>query len=549
MTTLQQRGGYGSPDEESDFEADPANEYGPETETEILPGSPTRRRRTPEVLRLTGKVRPESVYTLGGSMMVAISLTELIVKWFAPFNGDLAFVVVAYPLFIGSYCFLFSLTEGAQAVRDRLAALLTWSASILVLFLMLAVISYPLWNGRVALFHGNTYTQDMHTTGPLDPATSGGLQYAVIGTIEQITITMLITVPLGIACGLFLNEMPGRLAHLVRTVAAAATALPSVVAGLFIYALAIIELGLPLSGFAAGLALSIMTLPIIIRASDVVFRLVPAGLKEASYALGATRWRTSLQVTLPTARSGLATAVILGAARGIGETSPVLLTAGYTTLTNGDPFHNNQTSLPLATYKLVTSGVPNYVTRGYAAAALLMLLVLILFIMARMVGGRGAGQLSKGQRRRRAAASVALVNRYQLRRATPDWDPELERHLEQHPDQRLEPDSGLGLNPDPDLGAGTGTRPDPEPSPSYPSPAPGPLPASAPDPGASRPESWLDPPAWPTFPPLEPAAEAGPESGPEPGADPEPEPWAAPGGPTATGPEPRPTTAEEKEQP
>ena len=425
-------------------------------------------RRAPEVRRLIGRIRAESVYTLIGSLMVAITLTKLISHWFAPFSGLLGFVAVAYPLFLIAYCFIFSLTEGGMAVRDRLASLLTWSASLLVLFLMILVITYPLWNGRVALFHGNTYSQDMHTTGPLDPVTSGGLDFAVIGTIEQITITMVITMPLGIACGLFLNEMPGRLAHLVRTVAAAATALPSVVAGLFIYALAIVELGLPFSGFAAGLALSIMTLPIIVRASDVVFRLVPAGLKEAAFALGAPRWRTALQVTLPTARSGLATAVILGAARGIGETSPVLLTAGYTTAMNPDPFKNNQTSLPLATYTLVKSGVPNYISRGYAAAAILMLLVLILFIAARLVGGRGPGQLSNGQRRRRANASVVLAARYRERGfhaapdlyedpnlvrysgpgldPDPDWDPDLDRHLERNPDQALgeDPESGRG---------------------------------------------------------------------------------------------------------
>ena len=467
MSVLQQG------DRDSRYEDDGDYDYGDDEDLDYEADRPLTRSRMPEVRRLTGRIRRESVYTLLGSLMAAVTLTQLISHWFAPFSGLLGFVVVAYPMFLAAYCFIFSLAETGQAVRDRLAGLLTWSAALLVLFLMCAVISYPLWHGTGALSHGNTYTQDMQTTGPLDPVTSGGLVYAVIGTIEQITITMVITVPLGIACGLFLNEMPGRLANLVRTVAAAATALPSVVAGLFIYALAIIQFGLPLSGFAAGLALSIMTLPIIIRASDVVFRLVPAGLKEASFALGATRWRTALQVTVPTARSGLATAVILGAARGIGETSPVLLTAGYTTATNADPFHNNQTSLPLATYKLVISGVPNYVSRGYAAAAMLMLLVLVLFLAARTIGGRGPGQLSRRQQRRRAFASVTLAARYRSRGFAPEpglaadpntqtygdpdlgpdpdphWDPDLERHLDLNPDPAAETGPAPTTDPDP----------------------------------------------------------------------------------------------------
>ena len=105
------------------------------------------------------------------------------------------------------------------------------------------------------------------------------------------------------------------------------TALPSIVAGLFVYTVLIVALGFPRSGFAAAMALSVMMLPIIARAADVVLRVVPGGLREASLALGASRWRTVWHVVLPTARPGLATALILGVARGVGETSPVLLTS------------------------------------------------------------------------------------------------------------------------------------------------------------------------------------------------------------------------------
>jgi phosphate transport system permease protein len=253
--------------------------------------------------------------------------------------------------------------------------------------------------------HLNFFTEDMSSTGPLQPLSDGGLLHAIVGTLEQISISLTITVPLGLACAVFLNEVPGRYARFVRTIVEAMTALPSIVAGLFIYATVILILGVDKSGFAASLALSVMMLPIIIRASDVVIRLVPGSLREASYALGASRWRTVWTVILPTARSGLTTAVILGTARGIGETSPVLLTSGINAGMNADPLHGPQISLPLATFDLVRSPQPNYIVRGFGTAALLMALVLLLFVLARVIGGRGPGELTRNQRHRRVQAS------------------------------------------------------------------------------------------------------------------------------------------------
>jgi phosphate transport system permease protein len=161
----------------------------------------------------------------------------------------------------------------------------------------------------------------------------------------------------------------------------------------------------------------VTAIPIICRAADVVLRLVPGGLTEASYALGAGQWRSVWHVTLPTARSGLATAVILGAARAIGETSPVLLTAGATAYLNFNPASGPMMSLPLLAYTEVTSPELNEITRGFGAAAVLLLLVLALFALLRLVGGRGPGQLTARQQRRREARSRRLQASY-LRRTT-----------------------------------------------------------------------------------------------------------------------------------
>jgi len=193
------------------------------------------------------------------------------------------------------------------------------------------------------------------------------------------------------------------------------TALPSIVAGLFIYATFILILGFDLSGLAAALAISVMMLPIIIRAADVVLRLVPGSLREASQALGSGQWRTVWHVVLPTARSGLATAVILGTARGIGETSPVLLTAGYTATMNVNPLKGPMVSLPLATFELVKSPQPTMIARGFGTAAVLLALVLILFVIARIIGGRGPGSLTRRQEHRRVLASYRDAERFRRR--------------------------------------------------------------------------------------------------------------------------------------
>jgi phosphate transport system permease protein len=227
------------------------------------------------------------------------------------------------------------------------------------------------------------YVQDMSGVRPQDPLSRGGVLHAVVGSMIEVGIAVTVTLPLGIGTAVFMTEVGGRLGRVVRTVVEAMTALPSIVAGLFVYTALIVTLHFPRSGFAAAMAISLMMLPIIARAADVVLRVVPGGLREAGLALGATHWRTVWHVVLPTARPGLATALILGIARAVGETSPVLLTSGASTYFNADPLHNTMNSLPLFVYFAVRSGQPIYIARGFGAASLLLALVLILFVVAR----------------------------------------------------------------------------------------------------------------------------------------------------------------------
>lgn len=365
-----------------------------------------------EVRRTTSGTRLRDRVAEVGAVAASFCVTALIYFWIAPFSGVLGFLVLWYGLFLLLYAALLWLDGNGPEVRDRLARAVIRGVAAVLILALLSVVLFTGFRGYHALIHLNFYTQDLRTAGPLEPLTRGGALHAVVGTLEQIGIALVITVPLSIVCALFLTETRGPFTRFVRTIVEAMTALPSIVAGLFIYATVLLILGFGKSGFAASLAISVMMLPIVVRAADVVLRLVPGSLKEASLALGASRWATVRHVVLPTARPGLATAVILGTARGIGETSPVLLTAGYSVALNANPFRDPQVSLPLATFSLVRAPEPNVIARGFGTATVLLVLVVVLFLVARAVGGRGPNELTTRQRRARNRASARDLARF-----------------------------------------------------------------------------------------------------------------------------------------
>lgn len=339
-----------------------------------------------EVRRSTTGGRGRDRWLVLGALAAAVSLTWIIFGWLAPFDGVLGFIVVSYLIFLAVFTALVALDERGPAIRDRLATVVVHSAAVVLLSTLALIVAFTFFSARDALWHLNFYTQDMSTTGTLAPLTEGGVLHAVVGTLEQIGLALSVTLPLGLVCAVFMSESRGGFSRFVRMVVEAMTALPSIVAGLFVYAALILGLKVPSSGFAAAAAISVMMLPIIIRTSEVVLRVVPASLREASLALGAPAWRTVWHVVLPTARSGLATAVILGAARGLGETSPVLVTAGFTANMNLNPFDGPQVSLPLETFSRIQSPEPAMAARGFGAAAVLMVVVLVLFAAGRIVG-------------------------------------------------------------------------------------------------------------------------------------------------------------------
>ncbi|MBO1419685.1 phosphate ABC transporter permease PstA, partial [Streptomyces sp. FH025] len=358
-----------------------------------------------------------------GAVTGSLALNWMLYERILPFSGAFGFLVCWYLLFLAGYFALGRLQWNRLVVRDRLVGVVAWSSGLLVVALIVDQIGYVLSRGYEAAQHLNFFTESMDHTGPLNPITDGGALNAVVGSLEQLGLATLFAVPLGIAAAVFMSEVGGRMARPVRTLVEAMTALPSIVAGLFILGVVIITFGFEKSGFAASLALTVMMMPIVTRAAEVVIRLVPGTLREASYALGGSQWRTVWNVVLPTARPGLVTAVVLGMARGVGETSPVLLTSGFTSQFNGNPFSDHQVSLPLYIWNYVKQPYDGMIARGFAAALTLMIVVLILFVTARVLGGRRPGQLTRGQKRRidrdarrlEKAAAGAVARPYALR--------------------------------------------------------------------------------------------------------------------------------------
>jgi len=374
--------------------------------------SPSRRAPRPRELTI---LRLGDVVAVIGALGAALATTGLLWTEVAPFTSALGYIIVSWCLFVVYYAVLVSLDENRPTMRDRVAAVVVNSLALVVLAALVFVIVYTFVRGWDALVHTNFYTQDLASVAPLTPLNQGGVLHAIVGTLIQIGIAMAVAVPLGLVAAVYISQVPGRLAQLIRTVVDAMTAVPDILAGLFIYATLILLVTHQYDGIAASCALAVTAVPIICRAADVVLRLVPGSLTEASYALGSGQLRTVAFVILPTARSGLATAVILGTARAIGETAPPLLTAGATTYMNYNPLNGPMMSLPLLAFTEVQGGFAQEIARGFGAAAVLLVLVLVLFAVARAIGGRGPGQLTGRQARRRAAGSRRDLARMQRR--------------------------------------------------------------------------------------------------------------------------------------
>ena len=338
----------------------------------------------------------EDMSSFLGAVFASLATAWLLYYNILPTAGIVGFVIVWYLLFVGLYALVTSLNHPRTIVVDKVSSALVTGGALVVAGALAWTVIYTVWKGWPALHHINFFTKDMAGVGPTSPLNQGGILHAIVGSLIEISIAVAISVPAGIGAAIYMTEVGGRLAKVVRTVVEAMTALPDLVAGLFIYTFLVVDLAkwwpwagrhfASRNGFAAALALSITMLPIIARSSEVVLRVVPGGLREAGLALGSSQWSTVRRVVLPTARPGLATAVILGIARGIGETAPVLIVSGASTFFEKNPISSNpMNSLPLFAYTGIRSGEPGYLQRGFAAASVLLAIVIVLFSAIRLL--------------------------------------------------------------------------------------------------------------------------------------------------------------------
>jgi phosphate transport system permease protein len=309
-------------------------------------------------------------------------------------SGPLGFAFCCVCAFFVIYAALCWNLYGVLAMKDRLATVAIWVGALVAFIPLVWVIGYVIFKGGsvvVADFPHFFYADQTGYTAT-SPVTAVGAGPAIVGTVEQVGLSTLFTVPLGIMTATYLVNYRNWFATIVSNVVDAMSGSPAIIAGLFIYLIWVVpqkENGQ--TGFAASLALSVMMLPIVTRAAQEVISIVPGSLTEAALALGSPRWRSVLRVTLPTARVGLVTAVILGIARIAGETAPVLFTAGGNARYNWDPFVGKQADLPLQVYQLIFQPGINATRVAWGIAFVLVLVVLTLFLLARLIGSKKPG--------------------------------------------------------------------------------------------------------------------------------------------------------------
>jgi len=334
----------------------------------------------------------------------ALALAWLVFTRLTQGTGWLGFLLSVFVVFL---VLLYTVTAdrlGRLAATDRVMTVLVVTGAVILLVPLVLLNVYIFQKGLKALRLG-FFLEDQRGITPVMSSSAGGGAHAVVGTIQQVALALFFSLPLGLGAAIFLNESRSRWRRPVRVFVDAMSGLPSVLAGLFVFAVLILPYAstikiLSFNGLMASLALALIMLPTITRTVEVVLRLVPDGLREAGLALGSTRVRTTWSVVLPTARTGITTAVVLGVARAVGETAPLLFTAFGYDLMNANPTDGAQESLPLFVYRNIRKPDAAAVERGFAGALVLMLIVIGLFALARFIGrDRSKARTRKAARR------------------------------------------------------------------------------------------------------------------------------------------------------
>ncbi|QYX79083.1 phosphate ABC transporter permease PstA [Streptomyces akebiae] len=298
-------------------------------------------------------------------------------------ESSIQWALIAGILFVLGSFVIAARVEGKRQAKDRVATSLVWVAFLLAVLPLASLIWETISRG-VKVLDGYFLTHSMGVVATSQPG--GGIYHAILGTLEQVGIAAVISVPIGVLTAIYLVEYGrGRLAKAVTFFVDVMTGIPSIVAGLFILSTWILILGMGPSGFAGAMALTILMLPVVVRSTEEMLKLVPNELREASLALGVPKWRTILKIVLPTAIGGITTGVMLAVARIAGETAPVLLLVWGSNYINANPFSDPQASLPMYIYLQFqqSGGSGAAYDRAWAASLTLIAFIMILNLAAR----------------------------------------------------------------------------------------------------------------------------------------------------------------------
>ncbi|MCE7080279.1 phosphate ABC transporter permease PstA [Streptomyces sp. ST2-7A] len=289
--------------------------------------------------------------------------------------------LIAALVFVAATFALTTAVEGRRQAVDRLAAILVWSSFVVAVLPLASLI----WETVARGIPGVSWYFLTHSmNGVLSWQEGGGIYHAILGTLQQVLLASVIAIPIGLLTAVYLVEYGrGRLAKTITFFVDVMTGIPSIVAGLFVLSMWIMMLGFGYSGFAGALALAILMVPIVVRSTEEMLKLVPNELREAALALGVPKWRVILKVVLPTAIGGITTGVMLALARIAGETAPIILLVFGSNMINANPFEGAQSSLPLFVYEQWALGTQAAYDRAWAAALVLIVLIMILNLVAR----------------------------------------------------------------------------------------------------------------------------------------------------------------------
>jgi phosphate transport system permease protein len=334
------------------------------------PGLVEQHRRLPR-FALSGAFVVGGLVGVGFSALTGVNLVLAVL--YAVVLGTLAVYVTARAV------------EGSRKALDRLVTCVVTSAFAVAMVPLISLVWTVLSRGLHRL-DGQFFNSSM--LGIVGEG--GGAYHAILGTLIITAITTVISVPIGLLTAIYLVEYgTGRLKKAITFLVDVMTGIPSIVAGLFAFALFALFFGPGVRlGIMGSIALAVLMIPVMVRSSEEVLKLVPNELREAAYALGVPKWRTVVKVVIPTAIAGLATAVTLAVARVVGETAPLLITVGIINGTNLDPFSGRMATLPVfAYYQLTQPGFPPEfaIDRAWTAALLLIILVMALNVVARLI--------------------------------------------------------------------------------------------------------------------------------------------------------------------